>query len=138
MAPGSPGSRGDVRSGRHESAVRGVSERRFLYRDGAPDEDDGGGEERCAAIVEELRTVLAPGGIGIVLANWGRRKDEEWSALPRQWLRGSGLKNEKAPFPGLLRSGRWGSNPRPSAWEADALPTELRPRGNASVAVPPP
>ena len=22
-----------------------------------------------------------------------------------------------------------GSNPRPSAWEADALPTELRPRG---------
>ncbi len=26
------------------------------------------------------------------------------------------------------RSGRRGSNPRPSAWEADALPTELRPR----------
>ena len=26
------------------------------------------------------------------------------------------------------RSGRWGSNPRPSAWEADALPTELRPQ----------
>src|SRR5438270_9652978 len=25
-------------------------------------------------------------------------------------------------------SGRRGSNPRPSAWEADALPTELRPR----------
>ena len=57
-------------------------ERRFLYRDGAPDEDDGGGEERCAAIVEKLPTVLAPGGIGIVLANRGRRKDEEWSALP--------------------------------------------------------
>jgi hypothetical protein len=29
---------------------------------------------------------------------------------------------------GLSRSGRRGSNPRPSAWEADALPTELRPR----------
>ena len=26
------------------------------------------------------------------------------------------------------QSGRRGSNPRPSAWEADALPTELRPR----------
>jgi hypothetical protein len=26
------------------------------------------------------------------------------------------------------RSGRWDSNPRPSAWEADALPTELHPR----------
>ena len=25
------------------------------------------------------------------------------------------------------RSGKWGSNPRPSAWEANALPTELLP-----------
>src|SRR5437660_6507221 len=29
---------------------------------------------------------------------------------------------------GQARSGRRGSNSRPSAWEADALPTELRPR----------
>ena len=28
----------------------------------------------------------------------------------------------------LLGSGRWGSNPRHLAWEASALPTELRPR----------
>ena len=28
-------------------------------------------------------------------------------------------------------SGRRASNPRPSAWEADALPTELRPRGRS-------
>src|SRR5207253_998086 len=28
----------------------------------------------------------------------------------------------------LVYVGRRGSNPRPSAWEADALPTELRPR----------
>ena len=28
---------------------------------------------------------------------------------------------------GLLLSGKRGSNPRPSAWEADALPTELFP-----------
>jgi hypothetical protein len=27
-----------------------------------------------------------------------------------------------------MLSGKWGSNPRPSAWEADALPTELLPR----------
>src|SRR2546423_2980815 len=36
-----------------------------------------------------------------------------------------------ASFCEVLRgreSGRRGSNPRPSAWEADALPTELRPR----------
>src|SRR2546423_753026 len=31
-------------------------------------------------------------------------------------------------------SGRRGSNPRPSAWEADALPTELRPRSASSLA----
>lgn len=30
---------------------------------------------------------------------------------------------------GGVLSGRRGSNPRPSAWEADALPTELLPRG---------
>src|SRR2546427_9212280 len=29
-------------------------------------------------------------------------------------------------------SGRRGSNPRPSAWKADALPTELRPRARRS------
>ena len=31
------------------------------------------------------------------------------------------------------QSGRPGSNRRPSAWEADALPTELRPRGGQST-----
>ena len=30
--------------------------------------------------------------------------------------------------PCLSVSGKWGSNPRPSAWEADALPTELLPQ----------
>jgi hypothetical protein len=35
---------------------------------------------------------------------------------------------ENRLFQGLIRSGRRVSNPRPSAWEADALPTELRPR----------
>ena len=31
----------------------------------------------------------------------------------------------------VTRSGERGSNPRPSAWEADALPTELSPRSHA-------
>src|SRR3954465_8331068 len=35
-----------------------------------------------------------------------------------------------------IQSGRRGSNPRPSAWEADALPTELRPRSRPSLARP--
>jgi hypothetical protein len=34
----------------------------------------------------------------------------------------------KPRLAGLSVSGRRASNPRPSAWEADALPTELRPR----------
>jgi Flp pilus assembly pilin Flp len=37
-------------------------------------------------------------------------------------------------FQHVSRSGRRGSNPRPSAWEADALPTELRPRAKKGTA----
>jgi Flp pilus assembly pilin Flp len=37
-------------------------------------------------------------------------------------------KAETRRFRRAPESGRRGSNPRPSAWEADALPTELRPR----------
>ena len=36
----------------------------------------------------------------------------------------------------LERSGRRASNPRPSAWEADALPTELRPRWRSCRTAP--
>ena len=49
--------------------------------------------------------------------------------VSRQELCAPGERIEKAPPErGVTESGRWGSNPRPSAWEADALPTELRPR----------
>jgi putative SOS response-associated peptidase YedK len=40
------------------------------------------------------------------------------------------LRQERPCFQGLSLSGERGSNPRPSAWEADALPTELSPREN--------
>src|SRR4029077_14201514 len=33
-------------------------------------------------------------------------------------------------------SGRRGSNPRPSAWKADALPTELHPRTQQPIRAP--
>src|SRR4029079_10112958 len=42
-----------------------------------------------------------------------------------------------SPAAGKRESGRRGSNPRPSAWEADALPTELRPRSRLRIAHPP-
>ena len=40
----------------------------------------------------------------------------------------SGFWNEKSEAKGFASSGKRDSNPRPSAWEADALPTELLPR----------
>src|SRR5438105_13297347 len=48
---------------------------------------------------------------------------------PKGGNRRRALRKERR-FLALPSSGRWGSNPRPSAWEADALPTELRPRGS--------
>ena len=47
---------------------------------------------------------------------------------------GRRYKQESLDFQLVLQSGRRVSNPRPSAWEADALPTELRPHvgGDAS------
>src|SRR3954452_10598686 len=44
------------------------------------------------------------------------------------WRTERGMTKKKPRLAGLLWSGRRGSNSRPSAWEADALPTELRPR----------
>src|SRR3954452_22412468 len=43
---------------------------------------------------------------------------------------GRAARPSRKPIDGLPKeSGRRVSNPRPSAWEADALPTELRPLG---------
>src|SRR5215217_3778763 len=44
------------------------------------------------------------------------------------------LWQQERPLSGaFLVSGRWDSNPRPLAWEANALPTELRPRDRHST-----
>src|ERR671925_2000427 len=47
--------------------------------------------------------------------------------------RSQALKRQSGAF--FERSGRRVSNPRPSAWEADALPAELRPRGAQDTAI---
>jgi hypothetical protein len=44
------------------------------------------------------------------------------------WSQGRDARGGDPRVRGSCESGRWGSNPRPSAWAADALPTELRPR----------
>jgi hypothetical protein len=51
----------------------------------------------------------------------------------QHWVRkcGRSITNSETPQGANVRtsrSGRRGSNPRPSAWEADALPTELHPQ----------
>src|SRR5207244_12414812 len=46
----------------------------------------------------------------------------------------SALAATRSPHLGCWsRSGRRGSNPRPSAWEADALPTELHPLAGSTI-----
>ena len=68
-----------------------------------------------------------------------------WTLGLAQDLAGSGsrrraeLATHPAPStapPEKAKSGRRGSNPRPSAWEADALPAELRPRAENDSAPP--
>jgi hypothetical protein len=54
-------------------------------------------------------------------------------------LGGSNLHNKAPPTenrlrPAVFRSGRRDSNPRPSPWQGDALPTEPRPRSNPTIA----
>lgn len=57
-------------------------DRRLLYRDGG----DVGGEELCAFLADAISSALAPEGVGIMLANWSRRTEEDWSVHPTQWL----------------------------------------------------
>ena len=67
------------------------------------------------------------------LSSLGKRQAEQSStsrseASLRPPSRGSSMKVTRSRRPRAWWSGRWDSNPRHSAWEADALPTELRPR----------
>ena len=60
-----------------------------------------------------------------IIQNGKRRKTEQnVRKFVRKFFRESTL---KSLTPCFSVSGKWGSNPRPSAWEADALPTELLP-----------
>jgi hypothetical protein len=61
-------------------------ERRLLYRDGPADGDSLGAEALCGSLIERVPVALVPGGIGVVLASWGRRSGEDWRATPRRWL----------------------------------------------------
>src|SRR5207244_4139748 len=61
----------------------------------------------------------------------GRAADRCVPCGVHSWRR----RRESPSFEGRRsKSGRRGSNPRPSAWEADALPIELRPRRPKSTA----
>ena len=53
---------------------------------------------------------------------------ERFIARARERTGLAAAQSAAAEYAGKSPSGRRGSNPRPSAWEADALPTELRPR----------
>ena len=73
------------------------------------------------------RANVVPGGTFRPSANRLQFRLQRRSVSPSQ-------PTETADERVFRRSGRWDSNPRPSAWEADALPTELHPRGIAILA----
>ncbi len=58
-------------------------------------------------------------------------------AIPKTGAQRRCHRNTGIRFAPSTRSGRWDLNPRPTAWEADALPTELRPRRPRVCPVPP-
>ena len=66
--------------------------------------------------------IVSPDGV-----NWRRRPE-----LNRTTRFCRPLPNRSATSPSSW-SGRWDSNPRHSAWEADALPTELLPPGSEPI-----
>ncbi len=53
--------------------------------------DSPSGNAFCRELVAGLPERLAPGGLAVVLLNWGHRDDEDWSTAPLSWLSGYGL-----------------------------------------------
>ncbi len=62
---------------------------------------------------------------GIIKNEKKRKTKQNVRKFVRKFFRES---TPKLLTPCLSVSGKWDSNPRPSAWEADALPTELLPQ----------
>jgi SAM-dependent methyltransferase len=58
---------------------------RYTYRDAGLD-----GDEVCRRLVRDLPSVLAPGGVAVLLVNWLHVEDEDGDARVRSWLEGTG------------------------------------------------
>lgn len=87
-------------------------ERRFIYRDGT---EAGNAGDLCARLIGGLPAILAPGGIGIVLVNWGRRFGEDDFSEPRRWF-------EERNLAGVILSYRQ-YTPEQYAWWWQLSPT---------------
>jgi SAM-dependent methyltransferase len=59
--------------------------RRYTYRDAGYD-----GDEVCRRLVQELPTVLAPGGHAVLLVNWLHLEGEDGDERVRSWFDGTG------------------------------------------------
>ena len=89
---------------------------------------------RAAALGPDRARQRAPGARRdrALLPRWSTTSHcPQRRTVPRGRPNGNGHAGRAAADP---RSGRRVSNPRPRAWEARALPTELRPRGGDSTA----
>ncbi len=60
-------------------------ERRYTYRDAGYD-----GDTLCRTVVQQIPTVLAPGGHAVLLVNWLHLEDEDGDARIRSWFEGTG------------------------------------------------
>lgn len=59
--------------------------RRYTYRDAGYD-----GDGLCRRLVQDLPSVLAPGGHAVLLANWLHRRGEDGDERVRSWFEGTG------------------------------------------------
>lgn len=59
--------------------------RRYTYRDAGYE-----GDELCRTIVQQIPSVLAPGGHAVLLVNWLHLSGEDGEARVRSWFDGSG------------------------------------------------
>ena len=53
----------------------------LIYRDGMED------ESVCGTVIERAPLHLAPGGIAVIMINWGHSGDKDWRGLPLSWCR---------------------------------------------------
>jgi methylase of polypeptide subunit release factors len=51
----------------------------LIYRDGSEE------ESVCRSVIKRVPDYLAPGGIAVIMMNWGHAQDHDWRDIPLSW-----------------------------------------------------